>query len=164
VNPDQWHGYPASRRRLIQFLRTRAAGDVVVLTGDIHSSWANELVSNPLDPGEYDPATGAGSVAVELVTPAITSPGLPPVYFPVVEAARPYNPHLRWFDLVRRGFLVVDITAERTQGAFYHLGDVTQPAPMDETFAAAWSVGFGKTRLVQDAAAAEAPPAAPAAP
>ena len=56
VNLDQWHGYPASRRRFLDFLRTRGASNVVVLTGDLHSSWANELVLDPADPAQYDPA------------------------------------------------------------------------------------------------------------
>jgi alkaline phosphatase D len=164
ANPDQWHGYPTARRRFLEFLRSSGHGNVVILTGDIHSSWANELVVDPMDPTQYDPSTGVGAIAVELVTPAITSPGLPPLFQPAVDAARPYNPHLRWFDLVRQGYMVLDVTPERTQGAWFLYTDITKATPLDETFAAAWSVATGSTRLLSDAAAAPpetGPPLAP---
>lgn len=164
VNYDQWHGYPASRRRLLEFLRMRAAGDVVVLTGDIHSSWANELVFDPADRAAYDPDAGKNALAVEFVTPGITSPGLPPSFNQTVENARPHNPHLRWFDLVRQGYLVVDVTPARTQAAWFLFANVQGPIA-GEAFAAAWSVAIGNTRLAQDAeaapAVAPAPPLAP---
>jgi alkaline phosphatase D len=135
-----------------------------VLTGDIHSSWASELVLDAADPAQYDPATGRGAVAVELVTPGITSPGLPPAFLGLVDAARPFNPHLRWFDLVRQGYLVLDVSQERTQAAWYLYADIKQAAAAPETFAAAWSVPSGSTRLVEDAGPAPAPDAPPLAP
>jgi alkaline phosphatase D len=161
VNLDQWHGYPASRRRFLDFLRTSTPGNVVVITGDLHSSWANELVLNPGDPAQYDPATGQGSLAVEFVTPGITSPGLPPAFLGVVQSALPYNPHLRWFDLMRQGYMVLDVTTERVQAAWFLYADIRQLQGAQETFAAAWSVRSGSLRLQADAAPADAPDDAP---
>jgi len=162
INLDQWQGYPTSRRRFLEFLRTSGSSNVVVLTGDIHSSWANELVVDPLDLTQYDPMTGRGALAVELVTPGITSPGLPPQFVPVVDMARPHNPHVRWFDLLRQGYMVLDVTHERTQAAWYLYADIKQPTATPETFGNAWSVKSGSTRLEQDPAAAEPPSPAPA--
>jgi alkaline phosphatase D len=162
INLDQWHGYPASRRRFLDFLRAAGPSNVVVLTGDIHSSFANELVLDPIDPAQYDPATGRGAVAVEFVTPGITSPGLPPTFLPAVEMARPFNPHIRWFDLIRQGYLVLDVTPERVQSAWYLYADIKRPDAAEETFAAAWSVKAGSTRLEQDPAATPPPDAPPA--
>jgi alkaline phosphatase D len=165
INLDQWQGYPASRRRFLDFLRTSMVGNVVVLTGDIHSSFACELVVDPLDMAMYDAATGKGAVAVEFVTPGITSPGLPPALVPNVEAARPSNPHVRWLDLLRQGYLVLDVTPERVQSAWYLYADIKKPDGAQEEFAAAWSVKSGSTWLEQDATAAPAPESpAPAAP
>jgi len=165
INLDQWQGYPASRRRFLDFLRTNMVSNVVVLTGDIHSSFACELVVDPLDPAMYDGASGKGSVAVELVTPGITSPGLPPALVPTVDQARPSNPHVRWLDLLRQGYMVLDVTPERVQSAWYLYPDIKKPDGAQEAFAAAWSVKSGTTRLEQDEAAASAPdsppPAAP---
>ena len=44
VNPDQWDGYPHAREELSVAMGGR--GGVVVLTGDVHSSWAWEGPAN----------------------------------------------------------------------------------------------------------------------
>jgi alkaline phosphatase D len=161
INLDQWHGYPASRRRLLDFLKTSGPSNVVVLTGDLHTSWANELVLDPGDPAQYDRTTGQGAVAVEFVTPGITSPGLPPTLLGVVDQARPFNPHLRWFDLLRQGYLVLDVIPERVQAAWFLYEDIKLPQPSPERFAAAWAVKTGSLRLEEEGAPAAAPDTAP---
>jgi len=40
---DQWPGYLAERRRLLEFMHDRRVPNPVILTGDIHSSWVNNL-------------------------------------------------------------------------------------------------------------------------
>ncbi|HVZ36694.1 MAG TPA: alkaline phosphatase D family protein, partial [Polyangiaceae bacterium] len=72
--PDQWDGYPFSRQRLLAAL-AQGIDNVVVLTGDAHSSWAFDVAENPFDPASYVAETGQGSLAVEFVAPAITSSG-----------------------------------------------------------------------------------------
>jgi alkaline phosphatase D len=161
INLDQWHGYPASRRRLLDFLRTSAASNVVVLTGDLHTSWANELVLDPGDPTQYDRTTGRGAVAVEFVTPGITSPGLPPTLLGVVDQARPYNPHLRWFDLLRQGYMVLDVVPDRVQAAWFLYEDVKLPQPSPERFGAAWAVKSGSLRLEEEGSPAAPPETSP---
>jgi alkaline phosphatase D len=47
---DIWDGYSAERGRLLGFLRDRKVQDVVVLTGDVHASFANDLSEDPFDP------------------------------------------------------------------------------------------------------------------
>jgi alkaline phosphatase D len=161
INLDQWHAYPASRRRFLEFLGGAAPSNVVVLTGDLHTSFASELVVDPGNPAQYDPATGRGALAVEFVTPGITSPGLPPQFLPIVESARQYNPHLRWYDLQRQGYLVLDVVPERVQAAWFLYADITTPQAAAETFATAWSVANGNLRLQQDSEPAPAPESPP---
>jgi hypothetical protein len=43
VSMDQWSGYPAARSRLLESIAQRAPNRTVVLTGDIHTNWVNEL-------------------------------------------------------------------------------------------------------------------------
>ncbi len=147
ANLDQWHGYPESRKRFMGFLRDANVKNVVVLTGDIHSSWANELADNPHDATLYDPANGKHAIAVEIVTPGITSPGIPALFLGILDEARPKNPHIRWVDGSKRGFVLLDVTRERVQAAWYHFEDVTITAPQAPTFASAWAVRAGETRL-----------------
>jgi alkaline phosphatase D len=65
---DQWPGYEADRRRVLKFLHERKVANPVVLTGDIHSNWANELIANFDD-------LGSQSVATEIVGTSISSGG-----------------------------------------------------------------------------------------
>ncbi len=158
-NIDQWDGYVAARERLFDVLRTEGVENLVVFTGDIHSSWAMELTSDPNNPDAYDPATSAGSLGVEFVTPAISSPGFPRgLGAGFAEAALLENPHLRYAELESRGYIVLDITPERVQGAFFHFEDVVA-GDEPEAPGAALSVADGTARLEFDDAAAE-PPAA----
>ncbi len=47
---DQWPGYAASRDRLLNFLAESRARNPVVLTGDIHTNWVNDLLLDFADP------------------------------------------------------------------------------------------------------------------
>lgn len=162
ANGDQWHGYPESRTRFLTFLRDSGVKDVVVLTGDIHSSWAHDIVFNPNDPVEYDPATGRGSLAVEIVTPGITSPGIPDLFLGLIDSSRPFNPHIRWIEPSKRGFVILDVTPERLQSAWHHFEDITVPEPQTPALAVTYSVRSGEKRLNPDPAVATPREDAPA--
>ena len=43
---DQWPGYEMNRRRILKFLHEQKIANPVVLTGDIHSNWANDLIAD----------------------------------------------------------------------------------------------------------------------
>ena len=169
LNTDAWDGYPAARTRFFSLLRSMHINDVVVLTGDIHSSWAMDLTETPADTATYDPATGRGSLAVEFVCPAITSPGFPPGI--VTNTALPLlarNTHMKYFDLVRRGYVILDVTPTRLQGAFFHFehGTTFLPDATTDSFSGAFSTVPGRNHLERDSMAAparaDAPAAAPA--
>lgn len=127
-NIDQWDGYAAARARLFDHIAAYGIQDSVVLTGDIHSSWAHDLARNPYDPAQYNPQTGSGSLAVELVTPGVTSPG----FEDPVEAAqtaavvRALSPHNRYVELNKRGYVVVDANRERLHAEWWHVPTVQQ--------------------------------------
>jgi alkaline phosphatase D len=161
LNLDQWDGYPAARGRLLDMIREHAPTNVVILTGDIHSSWAFEVAEDPFGP-DYDPVSGSGAVAVELVTPSITSPGFP------IDSATQFmqtHPHLKWGNLVDHGYVLLDVTPERLQASWWLVADVTIPEGGAESVAAAWSIADGSVHLTEDAAPApprdNPPPLAP---
>lgn len=148
LNNDAWDGYTAARGRLLGLLRDNQVNDVVVLTGDIHSSWACDVTETPFDPITYDPATGNGSLAVELVTPAISSPGFPTGIgssFAVV--VKNENPHIRWVELEKRGYIIVNVTAEKVRAEWYLFDDIETPTGVD-ALAAAYAINRGGNRLV----------------
>lgn len=163
-NTDAWDGYPAARTRFFDLLEDNAIDDVIVLTGDIHMSIAADLPRNPTAPAEYNPTTGMGSLAVEMVAPGITSPGL------TERLARGFDtnirrdaPHAKGWNLWKRGYYVLDLTPARAQGAWFLVPDVVAPIG-DEEFAFAVSTAAGANHLVTDTTPAEsgaAPPLAP---
>jgi len=151
LNLDQWDGYPAARQRLFDMLREHAPTNAVILTGDIHSSWAFEVADDPFGT-DYDPATGAGAVAVEFVAPSVTSPGFPS---DTADQFMTTHPHLKWGNLVDHGYVVLDVTPERLQASWWVVADVESPAGGVETFVGAWAVNDGVVHLLADAAAAD---------
>jgi alkaline phosphatase D len=156
---DQWDGYGPSRARMLGLLRDEAIGNVVVLTGDAHSSWAFDIAESPFDISSYDGATGQGSLAVELVTPSVSSP-----YTFDENAAYTTHPHLKFMELLRHGYLLVDLSLERVQAEWYLATSVLTPRP-EETLGAVYQTRSGENRLVSADAAepprAGAPPLAP---
>jgi alkaline phosphatase D len=126
TDADAWDGYPAQRARVLDFVDREQMRNLVVLTGDAHSSWGFDVPRSPWS--GYRPASGEGSLAVELVTPAISSP--PPTMFTsangsnAAAAIRVAFPHLKCLDGVHRGYLIVDVTAALLSASWYFTPDV----------------------------------------
>jgi len=98
-----------------------------------------------------------------LVVPAVSSPGVPDIFAELAGDILQDFPHFKLIDLTKRGYLVLDVTPERTQGAYYHLDSVeTEEAPA-EVFSGALASYFGENHFVDDGeAAAEGEASAPA--
>lgn len=162
LNPDQWDGYPRARDRLFDLLADHAIDNVVVLTGDIHSAWSLDLARDPNNGLAYNPSTGAGSLAVELVATSVTSPGL--AELASIQSAIPAaNPHVKYVDLARNGYLLLDITPERLVGEHWFV-DTIATASSVETFGAAFATADGENHLettAQTVPRANPPPLAP---
>ncbi|MCB9235126.1 MAG: alkaline phosphatase D family protein [Bacteroidia bacterium] len=149
VNPDQWDGYRAERQRVYDSILTKNITDVVVLTGDIHSNWANDL---PL-PG-YDPSTGANSVAVEFVTTSITTENTG-VNFAnaIIQAA---NQHIKYINLADHGFFVLDLNKTRAQADYYIVSQIATQGNYTTSREESWYVLDQESHLRKATAAAEA--------
>ncbi len=146
ANEDQWDGYRAARARLFGLLREQAIDNVVVLTGDLHMSWALDLNDDPNEPLAYDPVTGDGSIAVEFVVPSVTSPGLPGGNPQFRDLFLSQNPHILWGDVETHGYVVLDVTPERAEASYLHVGDIEQRGS-GESVASTWTVLDGANRL-----------------
>lgn len=122
LNTDQWDGYTFERKRLFDFINNNDINNVVVLTGDIHTFWANDL---PFGKTTYNGNTGSGSAGVEFVTSSVASPGLPFAVSPALLNA--LNPHIKDCQLDRKGFIILDLNKERAQGDFFYIGAINKP-------------------------------------
>jgi alkaline phosphatase D len=114
---DDWNGYPASRDRLMRHLHDAKTANPVVLSGDIHSFWSNDL---HLDPDN----ARSPIVASEFVGTSITSYGPPHEQF---VSWLPDNPHVHFFESRKRGYVSVDLTPDRMTTRFQALSDVRDP-------------------------------------
>ena len=140
-NDDQWDGYPAERTTIQNHFINNNISNLVVLTGDIHTSWANDI------PGTgYVASTGAGSVGVEFVATSVTSQGSPlPLGQSVIQAI---NPHMKFIDLTNHGYVLLDVNKNRTQGEFWFVNTISSRGGTD-SFARAWFVNNNERHLRQ---------------
>jgi alkaline phosphatase D len=165
LNVDQWDGYAPARERLFRHVADNGIDNLVVLTGDIHTSWGSELSFNPYDASQYDPATGRGSVGVELVTPGVTSPGIEDPVVAAQQAAglRFLSPHMKFIELNKRGYVLVDIDRDRMQSEWWHVPTIRERTDV-QALAASLASASGANHLepVASALGALADAAAPA--
>ena len=121
-NTDQWDGYQADQRTLLEAMAGSGSTDPVVLTGDIHSSWANDL---PTRYATYKAARN--SVGVEFVCPSVTSDGFKEVLGSAAAAQtataafQAVNPWIRYLEGIGHGFAVLDVTPQRVQTDFFFI-------------------------------------------
>lgn len=134
VSMDQWSGYPAARDHLLRAIGERAPNRTVVLTGDIHSSWVNELRAG-FDRPDRD------IVAAEFVGTSISSGGDGQEQWPVVAGALEANPHVRWQN-ARRGYLRCTVTPGTWTTDYRTIPWVSRPGAPMET-ASSWRVERG---------------------
>lgn len=67
LNCDQWDGYNSERKALMAHLKANAIGNVVAITGDIHSFFAGTVND------DFDAAGGGTPVMVDLVSAGVSS-------------------------------------------------------------------------------------------
>lgn len=112
---DSWNGYPAARARFMEMLVHSRIANPVILSGDIHAF----LVANHHQvPHQRDSAV----VASEFVTTSITSQGGSQQR---LDGLRAENPSIQFANTERRGYLLLDIQAERLQASLVAMDSVT---------------------------------------
>lgn len=99
---DMWDGYAADRQRFYGLV-LKARANAIVVSGDSHAFWANEL---------FDAETGGKRVAVEFGTTAITSPGPGEsiVSIPLGEVFAKHNREVLYNNQTAKGFVLLTLT------------------------------------------------------
>jgi alkaline phosphatase D len=128
-NMDSWDGYPIQRETLLQTIRATNK-KLVVLSGDSHNAWCNNLTS--LD--------GTANIGVEFATTSVTAPGFESVGLgtlgPYVDGSG--NPaaqgtygtglglidDVNYTDLNRRGYILMTVTNTDIKGEFVFMDTV----------------------------------------
>ncbi|WP_051881571.1 alkaline phosphatase D family protein [Parvularcula oceani] len=120
LNVDAWDGYPAARQRFYERAQSAGARDLIVLTGDTHEFWANDLRDDDGSP-----------MGVELGTTGVTSPG-PTGYlrdkaFDYSLLLRRENPDVRWHGTGSYGYIDLQLDGDRGQADFVTVSDILSP-------------------------------------
>jgi len=144
--PDTWDGYQGARDRVLDFIAAARVRDLAILSGDLHSSWALDVPRNPWE--GYQAATGSGSLAVEILAPAISS--VPMFANPAAREHAPLFrsalPHLKFLDGDSRGYVLVDVAPSRLLAEWYFVPTV-QERTAASTRAAAFVCERGSAHL-----------------
>jgi alkaline phosphatase D len=117
---DTWDGYGAARENFYRRVRSAGVNDLLVLTGDSHAFWINELHSGDRQRMGY-----------EIGTAGITSPGDFERYGPdpaiaLDEAVTADNPEVLWTDNRHRGYAVVELSRDDAVVRFMTVSDVLE--------------------------------------
>ena len=133
LNPDQWDGYPADRSEVLGHVRDNGITGVTAVTGDIHTFFAGDVY-----PGGR--ADGHRPAAVEFVGGAISSTGLEKDFGDAATAGEAAAvaanaPHLKYAQLTRRGYGILDLTPDELRCTFRSPTTVKEPQASIETLA-----------------------------
>ena len=110
LHDDQWDGYPAERERLAGWMeeRAQAGGRTLLVSGDVHSSWAFE-----------GPCREDQPVALEVTVPAASSAAMGRAHYPgawrVLDRVVNRMDHVRWAEVTERGYVVLDLTPDEAR-------------------------------------------------
>ena len=135
---DKWSGYEFERRRLLRHFHDRRVSNPVVLSGDIHNNWANELIA------DFD-QLDSQSVAVEFVGTSISSGGDGSDRPQRLDELLSENPFVK-FHNDERGYVHCEVTPEGWRSDYRTVPYVTRKnAPLNTR--ASFHVEAGRPRL-----------------
>ena len=121
INPDQWDGYPTDRQEVLDTVAqvnaadARYGGNVVFLTGDIHTFEANQVLRQ---------ATSGPPIATEFVGGSIGSAGLSDQSGAVEASIKASNPWIKQFNGNVHGYAALDLDG-RQATVDYRVSDIT---------------------------------------
>ena len=124
---DQWSGYVASRDRLLNFLRESRVPNPVVVTGDIHSNWVNDLLADFSDPSSE-------VVATEFAGTSISSSGDGSPNSQYAAGVMSDNPFVKLHN-AQRGYVFCELTPQTCTAHYRVLDSVSQRGAPRRTLA-----------------------------
>lgn len=163
VNADQWDGYNKDRNRFIDYIESNNLKNNVVLTGDIHTSWVNNV-----------PGNSTSTATTEFVVTSVTSPGLD-----VIESAlgqlpqwlldlfggsvpaviKSFNSHMEYVNIEDHGYMIFSVTPNKAQGDYVWLD--REIIDTTDSFGPSYQTNYNNPNMVQSTAAVPSVYAAP---
>jgi alkaline phosphatase D len=124
---DQWPGCAFERMKLVEFLAERKVPNPIVLTGDIHSNWVNELRIDDRRPEQP-------VVATEFVGTSISSGGNGAKEYRPLDKLLAQNPCVILHNR-QRGYVSCTVTPKTWRSDYRVLEEVTKPGAAIATLA-----------------------------
>ena len=119
VYPDSWDGYPAAREKLYSALHGADIHDMLVVTGDAHEFWVNDLTNND-----------GVQMGVEIGTTSVSSETLAAF---LGEATADYallmtqsNPDVRYYNALHNGYTDLRFTPKKATAHLIAIDTVTE--------------------------------------
>lgn len=139
-NLDAWGGYPSARARFLEACAANA-NNAVVVGGDSHNCWVNNLAA----------AGGSRLAALEFAGGSVASPGFERSLTNAAPGQRESmmrssNPHMAFCDLTNRGYATLKFTRTTCEAEWLAFADVSTPlgaAPTVTRFASVASDSAG---------------------
>ncbi|MBX3652687.1 MAG: alkaline phosphatase D family protein [Ramlibacter sp.] len=142
---NTWDGFEAAREQVLSTARTQDK-NLVVLSGDSHNAWANNLRD----------ASGQ-VVGVEFGTPSVTSTGLEIAHARIgrqflADSFVRMMPDLQYAETTSRGYLLLTVTPDAVRGEWVFVSSVLQNS-FSKSASPAWLTlpGTGNRTLVRAA-------------
>jgi alkaline phosphatase D len=132
-NLDSWDGYPIQRETILQTVKAQAKR-LVTLSGDSHNGWFTQLTTLANE-----------KVGVEFAGTSVSAPGfesaglgglassidgsvlVPQLGSAAIGAGLGLIDDVGYCDTVRRGYLLMTVTAAQVKGEYVFVSDVKQP-------------------------------------
>ncbi|MCC6534175.1 MAG: alkaline phosphatase D family protein [Burkholderiales bacterium] len=110
---DAWDGYPAARKRLLDFIAARKPANPVVIGGDVHTHYVCDL-KRDFDRPE------SPTLATQFCGTSISSQSWSQQQ---VLQLLPDNPHIKFASSEKRGYVVMEVSARQCQASLRGLDD-----------------------------------------
>lgn len=144
---DAWDGYKEERNRLLEHIKSENINNVVVLTGDIHSTFVGEV--------RYE----RKCEMCEFVVPSVTSLNLDFVGSIAAGIGEFYikllNRHIKDVDLDNHGYYLLDVREDKVQADWFDVLELDKPQP-GESRSRSWYVNNNDCRVRKASRATQA--------
>jgi alkaline phosphatase D len=116
---DGWDGYVPARQRITDFVGSKDMNNFIVLTGDVHASWASNITTNFDDPNSR-------VLGAEFVGTSITSGGNGADKRADTDRILAQNEHIKFFNDYR-GYVRCEVTPTQWKTDYRVLPFVSKP-------------------------------------
>jgi alkaline phosphatase D len=150
LNYDQWDGYQAERRELVDFIGAAGISDVTFITGDIHTFFAGDVAADgrarPGSPARATEFVG-GSISSKGIADTVGGdPGRDAIAVPSDAGVLALNPHMRYSNQSVKGYAVLEARPEELR-VTYRGVRTTQADTSDAFDLARFRVPRGEPRV-----------------